>query len=84
METKDESWREAIVQLVLQVPYIFSPSLKLSWWFLFQSVELRKRPVVEIPIAGPDHFVRAKKAVKPDRPEAISKHQTRMLRNANL
>ena len=48
-----------------------------------QSVEQRKRPMVDIPTAGPEHFVRGKKVTRPEKSEAIYKHQTRMLANAN-
>jgi hypothetical protein len=45
---------------------------------------LRKRPKLKIPVAGLDDCVRGKKVVRPDKMEAIGKHQTRMLQNANL
>ena len=45
-----------------------------------QCVEKRKRPTTEIPVAGPEHFIGGKKVARPDILEAISKHQSRMLR----
>ena len=45
-----------------------------------QCVEKRKRPSTEIPVAGPEHLIRGKKVARPDMLEAISKHQSRMLR----
>jgi len=66
MEPKDDSWRDAILNLVIQ------------------SIELRQRPVVKIPVAGLEHCVRGKKEPRPNKTEAIEKHQTRMLANANL
>ena len=43
-----------------------------------QRVSERKRPVVDIPVAGPEHLVRGKKVTKPDLLEAVARHQTRM------
>ena len=82
MEPKDDSWREAIVDLVLQV-YQYSSCFYKSSTFYLKSVKLRKRPLVDIPVAGLEHCVRSKKVARPDKTEAISKHQTRMLLNAN-
>ena len=50
---------------------------------IFKSVEKRKRPLVEIPTAGPEHFIRAKKVARPDLCQAIAKHQSRMAMAAN-
>ena len=36
--------------------------------------------MTEIPVAGPEHLIRGKKVARPDMLEAISKHQSRMLR----
>merc|ERR1712179_544364 len=62
LEDKDNSWREALAELILEC------------------VEKRKRPLTEIPVAGPEHLIRGKKVARPDMLEAISKHQSRMLR----
>ena len=82
MEPKDDSWRDAILNLVIQVLAAkFGYILNLG---TFQSIELRQRPVVKIPVAGLEHCVRGKKEPRPNKTEAIEKHQTRMLANANL
>jgi hypothetical protein len=44
-------------------------------------MEYRKRPKVDIPIAGPEHLIRGKKVARPELLEAVAKHQTRMAKN---
>ena len=80
MESKDSSWREAIVELVVKVAI---PRKCNSYLFPPQSVELRKRPRAVIPTAGPEHLIRGKKLARPDLAQAIAKHQTRMASNVN-
>ena len=80
MESKDSSWREAIVELVVKVVI----TIHAVFIFVFpQSVELRKRPRTFIPTAGPEHLIRGKKLARPDLMQAIAKHQTRMSSNIN-
>ena len=82
MEPTDDSWRDAIVNLVIQVltaKFVYILNLTI-----FQSIELRQRPVVTIPVAGLEHNVRGKKETRPNKTEAIEKHQTRMLAHANM
>ena len=40
---------------------------------------MRKRIAVTIPLPGPEDWVRDKKVARPDKFEAVAKHQTRML-----
>merc|ERR1712179_566771 len=53
LEDKDNSWREALAELILEC------------------VEKRKRPLTEIPVAGPEHLIRGKKVARPDMLQAI-------------
>ena len=43
--------------------------------------ELQKRPVVALPVPESEHLVRQKKETKPEKSQAILKHQTRMYMN---
>ena len=49
---------------------------------LFQCVETGERPMVTIPVAGPENIIRGK-APKPDKQTAIAIHQTRGLSRSN-
>ena len=48
-----------------------------------QCVSERRRPMVDIPVAGPEHLVRGKKVARPDLLEAVARHQTRMAMSSN-
>ena len=50
----------------------------LHLWPNIQCYALQKRPVVALPVPQLEHFVRQKKETKPEKSQAISKHQTRM------
>ena len=44
---------------------------------------MRKRVAVRIPVANTDDFIRGKKEARPDKSQALSRHQTRMLAKAS-
>ena len=77
MEGKDDSWREAIAQLVVQVCF---PLRGLITKYFMCSVYLRERGHW---LSSPEHLGRGKKVARPDLLGAVARHQTRMAMSTN-
>ena len=77
MEEKDFSWKDALMSIVLQFRKnnIYFPLI--SFLFIFQAFHDRKMLPNLLPLA-PELKQRKKTAVRPDKAEAVARHQSRM------
>ena len=76
MEAKDSSWKDAIASVVLQV-FLRSRKFTNTFIRLFQVFHDRKVPPNVLPL-NPELKTRNKPASKPEKSEAVARHQTRM------
>ena len=74
---KDDSWKDAIASVVMQVDQDTLIIISLDHKFILKVFHDRKVPPNVLPL-NPELMVRVKPAARPDKSDAIAKHQTRM------